>query len=113
MQARAATADRPPRRPDRELVRAGRHAIAGLTFVVWLFAGPQPALNYALINAIGCWSSPVVWPGLATPTAVLVGTGKGAQNRRADPRAALLETATSCRRSCSTRPHHHRGGDDP
>ena len=27
-------------------------AIAGVTFVVWLLAGPQPALNYALINAI-------------------------------------------------------------
>ncbi|HUK76864.1 MAG TPA: heavy metal translocating P-type ATPase [Thermoleophilia bacterium] len=73
-------------------------AIAGVTFVVWLLAGPQPALNYALVNAIAVLV--IACPcalGLATPTAVMVGTGKGAQNGVLIRDGASLETAHTLR----------------
>ena len=73
-------------------------AIAGATFVVWLLAGPQPAVNYALINAIAVLV--IACPcalGLATPTAVMVGTGKGAQNGVLIRDGASLETAHTLR----------------
>ncbi|MDE1920296.1 MAG: heavy metal translocating P-type ATPase [Candidatus Omnitrophica bacterium] len=54
--------------------------IAVITFFVWLFVGPQPALTYALVNSIAVVI--IACPcalGLATPMSIMVGVGRGAQ----------------------------------
>src|SRR5690606_28049963 len=55
-------------------------AVAVLTCLVWFFWGPSPALTFALVNGVAVLI--VACPcamGLATPTSIMVGMGRGAQ----------------------------------
>lgn len=54
--------------------------IAALTFVVWFVWGPDPALTFALVNAVAVLliACPCAM-GIATPISIMVGSGKAAE----------------------------------
>lgn len=55
-------------------------ALAALTFAAWWLWGPEPRLTFALVNAVAVLiiACPCAM-GLATPTSIMVGTGRGAE----------------------------------
>ena len=67
-------------------------AIAVGTFLVWFFAGPEPRLAYAIVNAVAVLI--IACPcalGLATPMSIMVGVGRGAQEGVLVKNAEALE----------------------
>jgi P-type Cu+ transporter len=68
-------------------------AIATATFIIWAAAGPQPRLGHAIVNAVAVLI--IACPcalGLATPMAIMVGTGRGAHVGVLIKNAEALET---------------------
>lgn len=68
--------------------------IALITFTVWLIWGPKPSITFALVNFVSVLI--IACPcalGLATPTAIIVGTGRGAENGILIKDAPSLELA--------------------
>jgi Cu+-exporting ATPase len=74
-------------------------AAAALTFAVWWIWGPEPALTFGLVNAVAVLiiACPCAM-GLATPTSIMVGTGRAAELgvlfRRGDALQALRDVKT-------------------
>jgi P-type Cu+ transporter len=76
-------------------------AAAVVTFVVWAIAGPEPRFAHALVAAVAVLI--IACPcalGLATPMAIMVGTGRGAATGVLIKNAEALETMAKVNTLC-------------
>jgi len=67
-------------------------AVSVLTFIVWMWIGPEPKLAHAIVNAVAVLI--IACPcalGLATPMSIMVGVGRGAQEGVLVKNAEALE----------------------
>jgi Cu+-exporting ATPase len=67
-------------------------AVSVLTFVFWMWLGPEPKLAHALVNAVAVLI--IACPcalGLATPMSIMIGIGRGAQEGVLVKNAEALE----------------------
>ncbi len=67
-------------------------AVSALTFILWMWLGPEPKLSHAIVNAIAVLI--IACPcalGLATPMSIMVGVGRGAQEGVLVKNAEALE----------------------
>jgi Cu+-exporting ATPase len=66
--------------------------VAAITFVVWILVGPPPALGFAFVASVSVLviACPCAM-GLATPTAIMVGTGRAAEMGTLFRRGTALE----------------------
>ncbi|CAG0992794.1 partial Silver exporting P-type ATPase, partial [Geobacteraceae bacterium] len=67
-------------------------AVSVLTFVIWMWLGPEPKLAHAIVNAVAVLI--IACPcalGLATPMSIMVGVGRGAQEGVLVKNAEALE----------------------
>ncbi len=67
-------------------------AVSVLTFIIWMWLGPEPRLAHAIVNAVAVLI--IACPcalGLATPMSIMVGVGRGAQEGVLVKNAEALE----------------------
>ena len=67
-------------------------AVSMLTFIIWMWLGPEPKLAHAIVNAVAVLI--IACPcalGLATPMSIMVGVGRGAQEGVLVKNAEALE----------------------
>ena len=67
-------------------------AVSVLTFILWIWLGPEPRLAYAMVNAVAVLI--IACPcalGLATPMSIMVGVGRGAREGVLVKNAEALE----------------------
>ena len=72
--------------------------IALLTGLVWYWVGPDPALSFALVNAVAVLiiACPCAM-GLATPVSIMVGTGRAAEKGILFRKGTALQRLRDCR----------------